>query len=137
MNVLATIRKFRTEQFRVIVDAIEDYDMDLSWDEDGSVLRKLESGEYVAFCARARVIHDELGEIASDYLGGCIYADIAEFQDHRECAAQTRKLRAEEGRDDIVCGSYFSDMVSAVCEEARAEVTRLRSKVAGLYVRAA
>ena len=102
-----TIREFRTANIRVIVDAIEEYDVDLSWDETGEVLAKLESGEYISFCARARVIHDEHGEIASDYLGGCIYSDVSEFEDHRQCAAETRRLRSE-GRNAI-CGSYFAD----------------------------
>src|SRR5690606_18294100 len=93
-DVIGTIRTFRPPTFMVIVDALEDFDTDLSWDKDGEVLAKLESGEYVAFCARARVLHPELGELASDYLGGCIYESIEGFEDHRECGAYQRKLRA-------------------------------------------
>ena len=120
MNTLDTIREFKTAHFTVIMDAVEDYDMDLSWDETGEVLQKLKTGEYIGFAARCRVIHDKLGEIGIDYLGGCIYSTIAEFQDHRECKAQTRKNR-EAGRAAI-CGSYFSDMIASAISEARTAI---------------
>lgn len=124
-DLIGIIRKFRTAQFTVIVDALYDYDTDLSFDESGEVLEKLQSGEYVAFCARARVIHDTLGEVGADYLGGCIYADIAEFQDHRQCAKQTRELRASGS--NAVCGSYFADMISTAIKEARATIAGAQS----------
>lgn len=130
---LGTIREFRTANFRVIIDAIGDLDIDLSWDDTGEVRAKLESGEYVCFTARARVIHPELGELASDYLGGCIYASLAEFEDHRECGKATRELRAQGS--DAVCGSYFSDMVRAVCAEARTRLLAMRSGLNGLTIR--
>ena len=115
---IGVIREFRTADFRVIVDAIECYDMDLSWDDDGEVLKKLNAGDYVCFTARARVIHKDLGEIACDYLGACIHDSIDDFQDHRECAAWARAERAN-GRENFVIGSYFSDMVWNVIQDAR------------------
>jgi hypothetical protein len=124
-----TIREFRTRNFSVIVEALPDDDTDLSWDDTGEVLAKFESGEYVAFCVRARVVHKHLGELAEDYLGGCIYANPAEFEDHRQCAAATRELRAKGS--SAVCGSYFADMVRTVCTEARAALRAAQS----VYVR--
>ena len=123
-HVIGTIREFNTARFRVIVDAIEDDDLDLSWDDDGSTRAGLESGKYIAFCARARCLLDGL-EVASEYLGGCIYERIEAFEDHRECGAATRRLR-EQGNPAVV-GSYFADMVSEVIYHARAEVARLQS----------
>ena len=114
----ALIREFKTPNFRVVVRAEEENDLDLSWDEDGQTAEGLNNGTYVAFCAHAYVQHRETGAIlANDYLGGCIYKSIAEFEDHRECGKQTAKLRAE-GSSAIV-GSYFADMVKTVCQEAR------------------
>lgn len=116
-QALGTIREFKTRDFHVVVDAFEDYDCDLSFDDTGEVRQKLETGEYVCFTVRARVIHKQLGEIGADYLGGCIYGSLEEFQDHRRCAAETRKLRASGS--NAVCGSYFADMVSECIREAR------------------
>lgn len=124
MNTLGTIRKFKTANFTVIVDAIEEISPDLSWDEDGSQQEGIESGKYILFCARARVFYNGL-ELASDYLGNCIYESLTRFQDHKECAAYTRKLRAEGS--NAICGSYFSDMVKTVCTDARTEFNKLQS----------
>lgn len=97
---IGTIREFKTENFHVVIDAIEEFDLDLSWDEDGSTRRGLEDGTYIAFCARARVFLRGL-EIASDYLGGCVYKSLEDFEDHRECAAQNRKMIKRYGRFQI------------------------------------
>jgi hypothetical protein len=97
---IGTIREFKTENFHVIIDAVEEQDLDLSWDEDGSTREGLEDGSLVAFCARARVFLRGL-EVSSDYLGGCIYKSLREFQDHKECAAYTRKLLKREGKFNI------------------------------------
>jgi hypothetical protein len=128
MNVLQTIRTFNTKNFSVVVEAIEDYDIDLSFDETGEVMEKLESGEFTGFAVRARVVHHGV-DIAEDYLGGCIYADIKDFEDHRLCGAETRKLRASGS--NAVCGSYFADMVKSVCKQARQEIKKMQS----IYVR--
>lgn len=121
---MGTIREFRTRQFTVIIDAIEDDAPDLSFDNTGEVRAGLESGRYVIFTARARAFH--LGvELASDYLGGCIYESLDAFQDHKECGAQTRKLRAEGNA--AVVGSYFAGMVSEVCRTARKALCGMRT----------
>ncbi len=161
---IGTIREFKTQNFHVVVDAVEEFDLDLSWDENGSTREGLENGSLIAFCARARVFFRGL-EIASDYLGGCIYKSLADFEDHRECGKQNRATIRREGRFQVYrkarpyqnclspkdklkkrgfatreraevwakanakeayeifetgkCGSYFADMVSEVCKEAR------------------
>lgn len=94
MYTLGTIREFHSANFSVIVDALEDDDLDLSWDEDGSTREGLESGRYIAFCARCRVFYHG-AELASDYLGGCIYESIDAFADRKECGRQNRALAAK------------------------------------------
>lgn len=122
-----TIRQFVTPRFRVIVDAAEDYDLDLSWDDDGSTAKALAAGRLIAFAVRARVLHRASGaELASDYLGGCIYESFDAFMDHRECGRQNRQYAAEgkTGR----CGSYFADMIANVIAEARLVIADLQQK---------
>lgn len=98
MHTLANIRKFETKQFMVIVDAIVDQDLDTSYDETSETQDKLDSGELVSFCARARVIHKATGmELSRDYLENCIYGSYREFKQDR----------------------YFTDMVHDVCAAAR------------------
>lgn len=124
MYVIGTIRRFETENFTVIVDAVDDTDLDISFDETGEVAAKLESGKYIGFCARARVMFED-EEIASDYLGGCIYESLDAFMDHRKCGRANRKFEAngDAGR----CGSYFSDMIHTVCDEAREHLTKIKA----------
>lgn len=97
---LGTIREWKTQNFHVVVDAIEEEDLDLSWDEDGSTRAGLESGSLIAFCARARVFLRGL-EVASDYLGNCVYKSLDDFQDHKECAAENRKRIRRYGRFQV------------------------------------
>ena len=123
MYILGTIREFHTPNFTVRVTAEEDNYLDLSFDDDGSVREGLNSGELIAFCAKAAVYYKGT-ELATDYLGGCIYRSLDEFMDHRECGKQNKVYAAkgETGR----CGSYFADMVKQVCDEARKELKRLQ-----------
>ena len=120
-HVIGTIREFRTAQFHVIVDAVEEDSPDILFDDTNEMRDKINNGEWMIFCARARVVHDTLGEIASDYLGNCIYESLAAFMDHRACGRENKRLVAtgERGR----CGSYFRDMVRAVCREARRAIS--------------
>lgn len=97
---LGTIREFKTRHFRVIVDAIEESDLDLSFDDSGETARQLDNGSLIAFCARVRVLTDGL-EIGSDYLGNCIYKSLADFEDHRECGRQNRRMIKQQGRYQI------------------------------------
>lgn len=126
MNSLGIIREFRTAHFCVIADAVEEDSPDISWDETTETDDKLNSGEWIIFCARARVIHDVLGELSADYLGSCIYESLDAFMDHKACGAENRRQRA--GGNQAICRSCFADMVSTVVAEARKrwhEVSRL------------
>lgn len=113
-RAIGTIRVFTTKNFRVIVDALpEDSPVDV--DDDGETAAKVDAGEYIHFCARARVIHRKTGaELASNYLGGCIYESLEDFEDHRQ-------------GDTARCGSYFASMVSEVIKAARVEAVALRA----------
>lgn len=134
MNKLATIWKFKTRQFQIVIDALEDYDIDLSWDGDGKVRAKLERGDLTSFCVRARCyFHDQT--LTEDFLDGCIYATPDEFRDHKECGKATRELRAK-GDNATIVGSYFADMVANVIKDARSELRVQREKLNGLYLRA-
>jgi hypothetical protein len=118
METLGLIREFETENFIVRMSAEEESDLDLSWDKDGSTLKGLESGKYIAFVAHAEVIHKETGTVlGEDYLSNCIYKSFDDFADHRACGRQNRKLAKQNkaGR----CGSYFADMIHEAISEAR------------------
>ena len=108
------IWKFRTKRFTTIVTAEPEWDLDLSWDDTGEVSEKIDSGEYEVFCAKCDVLLDG-NEIASDYLGQCIYANIDDFRDHI-------------GMNGKGHGSYFSDMVRAAIAEARLYIRDMESK---------
>jgi hypothetical protein len=80
LYVLAKIRCFSFRRFTVLVDAVEETDLDLSWDEDGTIEEGLYSGEFVAFCARVRVLLDG-NELGTSYLGNCIYRSYEDFKE--------------------------------------------------------
>lgn len=102
---IGLIKEYKTPHFRIVVDAIPDDDLDLSGDETGEVAARLNSGECIAFCARARAYVD--GEqIASDYLGGCIYESLEAFREPR---------------------GYFADMVRNVVAEARKRLLAMQA----------
>lgn len=124
MYTLGTIREFKTRNFTVLVTAQEDDDLDLSLDNDESIQEAIDRGELIAFCVKATVYHRG-NELATDYLGGCIYKSIEDFMDHKECGKQNKLYAAkgEAGR----CGSYFTDMVKTVCREAREELRMLQN----------
>lgn len=128
---LAVIREFETENFKVIVEALPEYDPDLPFDETGDTARDIDRGALVLFCAHAYVIHKPSGyTLADDYLGNCIYKSYSEFMDHKECGVQNREYeaRGESGR----CGSYFAGMVKEVCQRARVQLETLKDvKVRG------
>lgn len=126
MQSIAIMREFETKNFRVVVDAIEDNYADLSFDDTGEVMRDLEKGNLICFAARARVFHKSTGaELASDYLGGCIYESVEAFMDHKECGKQNKQYAASG--ETARCGSYFKDMIATVCAEARKHANSLRN----------
>ncbi len=116
-----TLWEFKTDRFSVVCTAEEEWDVDLSWDDTGEVAEKLASGEYVVFCAKVAVYLDGR-EIATDYLGQCIYVDAEEFvTGHRDTDPINRNcsiMRAARGGNVVIC-HYFPDMVSMAISEAR------------------
>jgi len=124
MQTIDTIRTIKAGRFTVRVTAEEEHDIDLFFDEDGSVSRAIDNGELMVFCAKAACYLDGL-ELATDYLGNCIYASPREFMDHLGIRAHNAKLSAEAGRR-VVCGSYFTDMIHTVIREARQAVRDLQ-----------
>lgn len=122
---IGTIRTFTTPNFRVIVDALPE-DMPVDVDDDGETARAVDAGEFEHFVARVRVIHRPTGaELASDYLGGCIYRRIEDFEDHREVGRYNRELAAKGER--ARCGSYFAGMVRQAIADARDALDDIRS----------
>ncbi len=112
---------FKTARFSIVCTAEEEWDVDLSWDETGEVAEKLISGEFVVFCIKVAVYLDGR-EVATDYLGQCIYADAAEFvTGHRDTDPMSRNcsiMRAAHG-GNVCIGHYFPDMVATAISEAR------------------
>lgn len=116
MRRLGTMREFKTAHFLVRAEALEECDLDLSFDEDGSVREDLNSGRLIAFCAHVAVYYKGL-KIGEDYLGNCIYRSLNDFMDHKECGKQNREW-AQQGKTGK-CGSYFSDMIREAITDAR------------------
>jgi len=88
--------KFKTARFEIGLELGPEHDLDLSWDETGETVRRLENGTLFAFVARVYVKLNG-ATIGEDYLGGCIYETEHEFM-----------------RD-----GYFRDMVRAAIADAR------------------
>lgn len=108
-----TMWTFETRNFRIEWTIAPDDYVDLSWDETGETAEKLESGEWTAFESELTVTHKETGFVfGSDYLGGSIYADPADFRDHF-------------GMNGKHHGSYFSDMVRGAIADARETIKKL------------
>ena len=96
---------FKTKRFTIRFEALPEWDIDLSWDETGETIRDIENYTLTVFCAKVSVLLDGR-EIATNYLGQCIYRSIEEF--------------ITEYRND-----YFKDMVLETIQEARKEVLAL------------
>lgn len=92
---------FKTARFEVGLEFGPEYDLDLSWDDDGSVQDGLTSGRLFAFTARTYVKLDG-ATIGENYLGNCIYASERDFM--------------KDG--------YFHDMVRCAIADARRHLAR-------------
>lgn len=107
---ITTIYEFETKNFRLEVNALPEYGLDFSeWDENlkKEVLTKLDNATLCCFCVQALLIDKQTGqELASDYLGQCIYSDYQDFKDNL-------------GINHKKSGSYFSDMIHTVLRDGR------------------
>jgi hypothetical protein len=123
------IYKFNTPNFTVEVRALEDTDIDLSFDDDGTMAERLDDGSMVAFQVEARVMFTGgFGapiELGADYLGGCIYESPKAFRDHLGVRQYERALSADHCRPIHVC-SYFSSMVREAIRQARENMGRIK-----------
>ena len=114
MDHLENIYSFKTANFVLEVNALTEHDPDFSFDETGDILNKVNNGELLVFCAQCVIYTNDFDrtEIASTYLGDCIYKEYRDFRDH---LGINKKSKA----DNRNYGSYFSDMVRETCKEAR------------------
>ena len=102
-----TVWTFNTKSFQVSLEFGPEYDLDLSFDDDGSIREQLERGTLFAFVARVAVKWNG-ATVGEDYLGGCIYATESDFMRY----------------------GYFRDMVRCAIADARrnlANVPKLRA----------
>lgn len=114
-----TVWSFETARFRVELQIAQDYGYQYDGDDaDGETQAKLDSGEYVAFDS-AVIVYLDGREIASDHLGGSVYAwnEMSDFWTaHRDPNPANRNCAANAYR----VGHYFPDMVYNAISEARA-----------------
>lgn len=107
--------------------AVEDNDLDLSWDEDGSTRAGLESGKFCSFGVVVTV-YCRGSKVGEDSLWGCIYESPRAFMDHLGIKHYSPKPGTiPEGQ----CGSYFADLIRGAIAEARKSVVDFKS----VYVR--
>lgn len=97
--------EFSTRNFCVVWSIEPCYDLDLSWDDDGSIREGLSSGKYEAFNSFVTVYYKGR-KVSYDCLCESIYENPSDFRDH---IGSKRKGY----------GSYFSDMVRNAIHEAR------------------
>lgn len=107
---MSVLWQFRTKNFTVRYEDTEEHHFDLSWDDTGECRKKLDSGEWQMFTAKVSVLYRD-AEVASSYLGGCVYADPKDFRDH------------VGGKGEY--GSYFRDMVGEVIDDTRRIFTNM------------
>jgi hypothetical protein len=120
---MQTLWEFKTArfvvEFAIEIDESYIYDGD---DENCEIQNALDSGEFVAFDSRVRVLLDGL-EIGCDYLGGSVYAadDVANFyQDHRATDPMNRNCEEmRKARGNCSIGHYFPDMINNAISESR------------------
>ena len=116
-----TVWTFKTARFKVELILSPCYHLDLSWDDSGEVIAKVESGEYIPFDSEVRVSLDGR-TLASDYLSESIYDDVSKFWTaHRDRDPMNRNctyMRVTKGYDAVI-GHYFPDMVREAIQEAR------------------
>ncbi len=119
MNTLENIYKFKTRNFTIRVDAVEETNPDFSFDDSDETLNGIENGELTCFAVRASVSFRG-SVVGTDYLGNCIYQNFRDFRDHLGIKKHAN------------CGSYFADMIRESIREARktlSEMPKLRQTI--------
>ena len=106
MNALENIYTFKTRNFKVTVDAMEEPYPDFSFDETGETKMMIEKGDWICFAAKATLSFRGM-EIANDFLGQCFYENTRDFRDHFGIKKHKN------------VGSYFSQMIRNVISEGR------------------
>ena len=100
-----TIWTFSTRNFCIEFAVSDDFDLNLSWGDDGTVKEGLANGKFIAFNAHVKVVHLPTGAtVGEDYLGGCIYESASDFMDHRQCGTQNRAY-TERGDKTLDAGA--------------------------------
>ena len=102
--MIYTAWTFKTARLRVALELHDCDDLDLSWDDDGSVRDGLERGVFIAFDASV-VVKLDGREVGRDWLGQCVYRSADDFR---------------------YGGGYFPDMVSEAVADARRNIAKLR-----------
>lgn len=130
MQSFLTVWKFETARFRVEFAIAYDYGYKYDGDdENGETQAKIDSGEYVAFDSRVRVLLDGR-VVGEDHLGGSVYAQGEESEfwtAHRDRDPMNRNcsiMREAKGGNVCIC-HYFPDMVSSAIGEARKTLSGL------------
>jgi hypothetical protein len=113
MQTLENIYTFKTRNFTIKVDAMEENYPDFSWDETGETQRMIERGDWLCFTVKATLSFRGM-KIAEDYLGSCIHENTRDFRDHFGIANLKNST-----------GSYFSDMVRNVISEGRKTLSEI------------
>ena len=109
-----TIGEFERDGFDVIVDkTYEDLHPSDSFDEECYDIKQLcediDSGRYEWFMLRVRVLVEGL-ELASEYLGGCLYSDPRE----------------------VLTDGTAEDLIGQALDNAKPKIYRLKQKFAEL-----
>ena len=77
MNETLTLRKIGNVE--ILLEALEPFGFDWSWDEDGTARAAVEAGTLTAFDAKVSVQRKGV-EIGAAYLGGCVYESLEDFR---------------------------------------------------------
>jgi hypothetical protein len=122
---------FQTSRFLIVAEiAPEDSAPEDSFDDCcQDAIDAIRAGDMAWFMVRVRVLHNG-SELGADYLGGCAYNDASEFfNEHIKGAAYRREMAAK----DIMCGSYFPQMVREAISEARKTAQAYKRDLASIH----
>jgi len=96
------IRFYACEEYSHPKDSFDDTCHDVS-----DICDKIDRGVYVWFCAKVTASKNGI-ELASDYLGACLYDSCQQFVEHND---------------------YYADMKATVIKEAKQAIAKLAEEV--------